>query len=48
MGLVARFVEEMFIHAHYQCARAFETDDRATAVAMLRLVPAEGERWTED
>ncbi|MCB9760271.1 MAG: hypothetical protein H6739_10585 [Alphaproteobacteria bacterium] len=45
--LVARAVEELFIHAHKQSARRFETDARATAVAMLRVVPTEEERWQE-
>lgn len=43
--LVARAVEELFIHIHKQSARHFRTDERATAVAMLRVVPDESERW---
>lgn len=45
--LVARAVEELFIHIHKQSARHFRTDDRSTAVAMLRVVPDESERWQE-
>ena len=45
--LVARAVEELFIHIHKQSARHFRTDERATAVAMLRVVPEESERWQE-
>lgn len=45
--LVARAVEELFIHAHRQAARHFPTDARATAVAMLRLAD-DGEPKPDD
>ena len=37
--LVARFVEELFIHRHKRTAARFDTDSRATAVAFLRTDP---------
>lgn len=35
--VVARAVEELFIHAHWQASRQLDSDARATGVAMLRL-----------
>ncbi|HJN76485.1 MAG TPA: hypothetical protein QGF58_21330 [Myxococcota bacterium] len=36
--LVARWIEFVFKHRHRRTARQFETDERATAVAFLRVV----------